>query len=513
MQRRTFLGGFSVVAGSAVHPAFAQGKPGADHGKKTSLRWASTTSITAPDPYYNYFREPAIITAQMVWDTLVYRDPVKGDYLPLLAKSWKWLNDTTIEFVLRDGVKWHDGKPLTVEDAIYTINYVADPAKKVNVQSNVNWMKSAEKTGPNTFRLSLKAPFPAAFEFLAGLVPIMPKDFYGPNGQAGAGGRLVGTGPYRINRFVPGSVMDLDRFEGYFAGSPKGKGFMKTINYRTIPEVSTQIAELLGGGIDWIWNVPADQAKRLEAHPNLTVLRSETMRISYLALNTRDMSVPNPLQNKKLREAIAYAIDRDALVKHIVGQGSSTVKSACYRTQFGCKQDVPQYNYDPAKAKRLLVEANYSPTTPLEILGYRSREWTEAIGASLENVGIKVNLTFADYNSVHTRVLENKNVHMFLADWGSYSINDVSVTLNNFFTLSGDDMAQDKTVAKWIKDASLTSDQKTRKALYDQALDRIASEVYWVPLWVHPGIYAHAKGLDFTPYPDENPRLFLTKWS
>lgn len=474
-----------------------------------TLRWASTSSITTMDPYYQHQREQMIINGQLIWDTLVFRDPDSGAIKPLLAKSWKWAGDSALEFTLRDDVKWHDGQPLTVEDAVYTFNYVADPANKISVPSNVNWIKGAEKTGPNTFKLLMKAPFPAALEYLSAMLAVVPKDYYGPGGTPGS--RLVGTGPYRVVKFTPGANVDLDRFDGYFAGSPKGGAAIKHIRYRVIPDSATQMAELMSGGVDWIWYVPADQAQRLAGVKKLTVQPAETMRISYLGFNMRDMPGGNPLQNIKLRQAIAHAIDREKLVKHVIGEGSSIPKAACYRTQFGCRQDVAQYNYDPAKAKKLLAEAGYANGLTLELVAFRSREWTEALAAYLNAIGIKTNISVLPFPAAHDRVLNN-TVHLYLAEWGSYSINDASAILNNFFTLAPNDMVRDTQLADLVKAAGSTADPKVRIANYDKALARIADQLYWQPLWGHPVVYAHSADLQFKPFADENPRFFLTRW-
>jgi len=106
----------------------------------------------------------------------------------------------------------------------------------------------------------------------------------------------------------------------------------------------------------------------------------------------------------------------------------------------------------------------------------------------------------------------NNTTHLQLGDWGSYSINDASAILNNFFTLTPDDMARDAAVAEWLTKASATVDSDTRLKAYDSAVKKIASEVYWVPLWVHPVTYAHTSDLEFKSFPDENPRFFLSRW-
>lgn len=482
----------------------------ADKGAN-SLRWSSIASINAIDPYYNAHREAMIINGQLVWDTLIYRDPGTGEFKPLLAKSWKWVDDVTLQVDLRDDIKFHDGKPMTADDVVYTINYITNPENKVNVQSNVNWMKNAEKTGSHSVKINLKAAFPPALEYLASLIAILPVDFFGPGGVAGGNGRLVGTGPYRLVKFTPGNSIEVELTGQYFKDSPKGQPTIKSIVYRIIPDQSTQMAELLSGGLDWIWYVPPDQIAKLKAVKNVTVAPAETMRISYLAYNTREMATPNPLRDVRVRQAIGHAVDRAKLVEHVIGAGSSVVKAPCFRTQFGCKQDVEQVEYDPAKAKKLLAEAGFPAGMKLELVAYRSREWTEAIAGYLDAVGIKTNVTFLQYAAARERVVNN-TAHIFLGDWGSYSINDISAILNNFFTLGPDDMAKDQKVSEWLKAGGAIVDSVVRLKNYDQAVSRIASEKYWFPLWVHPVAYAHAQDLEFKGFADENPRFFLSRW-
>lgn len=504
MSKQSFVAGVAMVAASIFSPVMAQ--KSAD-----TLRWASTASITSVDPYSNAHREALIVNAQLVWDTLIHRDPETGQYKPLLAKSWRWANDLTLEFVLRDDVKFHDGVTLTADDAVYTLNHIADPNNKVHVQSNVNWIKSAEKTGSHSFKLNLKAPFPPAFEYLSSMIAILPKDFYASGGTAGGNGRMVGTGPYRLVKFVPGASIEVERFDGYFASSPKGKPSIKKIHYRSVSDGATQMGDLLSGGLDWMWYVPADQAKRLSGVKNLSVQSAESMRFSFLSLNTREMATPNPLLKKKVREAIAHAVDRETIAKHVVGAGSSVPKAACYKTQFGCRQDVQQFKYDPTLAKKLLAEAGYPNGLTLEVTAWRNRDWTDAVTGYLNAVGIKTNVTFLQYAAAYEKVTNN-TAHLYLGDWGSYSINDASAILNNFFSLASNDMAQDKELAGWVKAASATVDQKLRIENYDKALTKIASEVYWVPLWVHPVVYATSSDVDFQAFPDENPRLYRVRW-
>lgn len=479
---------------------------------ENKLRWASTPSINAVDPYYNSFREANIINAQMVWDTLVYKTPESPDFMPLLAKSWEWVDEKTLRFTLREDVVFHDGGALTAADAVYTYNYVSNPDNKINVQSNVNWIESAEQIDDFTFLIHLKGAFPPALEYLSSLLPVLPDGFFGDNQTAGSNGRLVGTGPYMIVSFEAGTRIELEKFDDYFADSPKGAPSFDAVEYRTIPDRATQIAELMSGGVDWIWRVPEDFREQLQSVPNVEVETSETMRIGYLSLNNASQAAEDPLKDVRVRRAIAHGIDRKLIVDQVVGPGSSVVDSACFRTQFGCTQDVMAYDYDPATTKALLAEAGYPDGVSLTFaVTQPMSEWGSAIVGSLEESGVRVSTDVTQYPAWREKVV-NRSVDIAYGSWGSYSINDVSAILNNFFMLGPDDMAQDSVIAESLTEASQISDPVRRAELFDIALKRIAEQAYWVPLWVHPATYAYNSELEFQSFADENPRLYLTHW-
>ena len=129
------------------------------------------------DAYFNTHRVGILIT-RCVWDSLLYRDPETWKYRPLLATSYKWLDNKTMEFELRKGVKFTDGSEFDADDVVFTMNWVADPKNGVKTQRNVNWIEKCEKLGKFKVKLYLKRVFPAALEYIAGMIPIYPSDYY-----------------------------------------------------------------------------------------------------------------------------------------------------------------------------------------------------------------------------------------------------------------------------------------------------------------------------------------------
>src|SRR5918996_3712684 len=160
---------------AALVPLVWTGLAGAAYAGKANdtLVWATDRDETVIDRYYNNPRELVII-GHTAWDGLLHRNLETGEYEPLLATSYKWVDDTTMEFELRDDVLFHNGDKLDADDVVYTINFVADPDHGVLTQQLVSWMDHAEKVDERTLRLYLDEPFPAALAYLSNAVFIMP---------------------------------------------------------------------------------------------------------------------------------------------------------------------------------------------------------------------------------------------------------------------------------------------------------------------------------------------------
>lgn len=475
------------------------------------LRYASTREITKIDPYYTGQREAVLMIGMMVWDTLVYRNPDTGEFQPLLAKSWKWIDNVTLDVELRNDIKFHDGLPMTADDVVYTLNYIADPGNSINLRSFTKWIKQAEKKGSHSVRIHLNHPYPVALEMLASFIPILPDGFYGDQKKAGANGRLVGTGPYRLDSFEPGNSASLSLNAGYFKDSPKGKPSIGRIIYKMMPELNTQIVELMAGKIDWIWRVPDHQAQKLKRNPKLNLISEQTMRVNYLCLDAAGRAGDHPLKNVKVRRAIAHAIDRQTMARQLEGPKAMALNSPCYPTQLGCTQDVSVYEYNPGKAKQLLAEAGYPDGFEIPIYAYSKRPMVEATMGYLNAVGIKTKLNYLKWPALRELVAKGK-VPLQQASWGSYSINDAHMILGYYWDGGDFDFTRDAEVTQWTKKAAESIDRQERIDLYGKALQRIADEAYWVPLFVSTTNYVFSTELDLKTWPDNNPRFFLAKW-
>ena len=398
MRIRAFVGAALVATSVGLVPAWAQ--KSAD-----TLRVAWRDAIPNVDFYYNSQRTGLILSHQ-VWDTLVYRDPETFALKPQLALSWKNVDDTTIEFELRPGVKFQDGSPMTADDVVYTVNLVLTD-KQLAVPSNYTWLDGAEKVDDLHVRIKLKRVFPAALEYLAMVLPIYPKAYRDRVG-ADFSQHPIGTGPYTITKVDGVTEIDLIRNEDYYDG-PKGKPPIKNLVIKEVADATGELTQLLSGQSDWVWNVSADQLPKLAAMPNVQTATSESMRVAYLQADAAGRSGKSPLSDTKVRQAIIYALDRQTMAKQFMPPGSRVLDTPCFPTQFGCDAAVAmKYEYDPAKARALLAEAGYKDGFDTELVGYLLPPWMQAIQGYLSAVGIRAKLTQLQLGAVIQRSLEGK---------------------------------------------------------------------------------------------------------
>ena len=492
----------AVVMGATPLPALA--------GKSDdTLRIGFTRESDTLDVYFNATRE-GVVMSHLIWDALLWRNPKTGDYEPGLATDWKYLDNQTLEFSLRDGVSFHNGEAFDADDVVYTMNWIADPANGIKARRFVDWIDIAERVDAKTVRIKAKKPFPAALEMLSNLLVIYPEQYHKQVGAEKFGLAPIGTGPYQVTDIDIGKKITFKRNENYFGGS-KGKPAIGNIVVENYGDKNTLLAEVLTGRIDWMWNVPTDQAERLQGRANLTVMNESTMRIGYIAMDAAARTGDNPFTHLKVRQAVGHAVNRDSIVKNLVKGNSSVVHSACFPSQVGCEQDVRKYDYNPEKAKQLLAEAGYPNGFNIELHANRDRPLVEALLNDLKAVGIDAELVYIKWPALREKRRAGK-VALQHTTWGSYSVNDVSAITSVFFNEGPDDYARDADITQWLEKGDTNTDLDVRKGAYSSALRKIADQAYWIPTWTYNVNYVFSSDLNFIPDYDEYPRFYLSSW-
>ncbi len=504
ISRRTAL--LAATSAAIARPAFAQ--KSAD-----TLRIQFVDAVPNIDMYFNSQRT-GLILAHQAWDMLVHRDPATFEIQPLLATDWKFSTDTTLDLNIRQGVKFHDGSALTADDVVYTLNMAADPASKVATPSNYAWIDKVEKTGDFAVSIKMKRPTPAALEYLTMVCPIHPKAYREKVGPEGFAKAPVGAGPYKITKYEVGKEVTFERFDGYWKGSPKTPS-IKNLYVRFVPDLATEMTELLAKKVDWIWNINPDQVDSVNRVPGLMAVAQESMRIGYLSIDAAGRSgTDNPLTKLKVRQAIWHAVNRKEFADKLVGGGSRVPPAPCFPSQFGCDANAAvKYDYDPKKAKELLAEAGFPNGFEIEMVSYvQPTSWGAAIQNYLAAVGIKARITQLQVSPAIQKAQKGE-APLYMGSWGSYSINDVSAILPVMFGEGAlDNYSKDPELEKLIKEGGNTADKAARAKAYSAAIKIATEKAYWLPINTYVNRYAYTKDLDFKTYPDELPRFYLAKW-
>ena len=476
-----------------------------------TLRVAMAEEILNLDYNYTTKRE-YIILSQLTDATLFHVNPDTAEIEPSVATSYEFVDDTTLDVVLRDDVMFHDGSKLTAEDVAYTYNWINNPDSESNATGVVErWLDNAEVTGPNTVRFHLKSVYPLVLRDMGARIMLRKAGTYDAGGtidRDAMANKLIGAGPYKVVSFEPGSKLELERFDDYFGDKPA----IANVVVRNLPDIGTQQAELMSGGVDWMFKVPLDLAESLGATPMAEHLSGPDLRIGFLVLDAAGYTDKDgPLTNALVRRAINHALNTPEMAKFLIGGSAEAIHTACHPAQFGCDQSVTAYPYDPDKARALLTEAGYPDGFPLELWAYRDKAAAEAIAADLEAVGIDVDLRYVKLQSLN-QARAQREIPAYFGTWGSGGTADTAAIARIHFSESDRNLSGDAELEKEVLAAEQTNDAAERKALYSKALERIADQAYWAPLFSYSANYLVSPDLNFPLDPDGLPRLQNSSW-
>lgn len=463
---------------------------------------------------YNYTTKREYIILSMLMDsTLFTLDPQTQEIGPNVAKSYDIIDDLTIDVTLRDDVKFHDGTPLTADDVVYTYNWIADEDSNSRAGTLLRrWLDRAEKTGPDTVRFHLSNVYPLALRDMAQRMMLRKKGAYEVNGKPdpdAMANDLIGVGPYEVVSFEPGQELVLKRYDGYHGQAPA----IGNIIVRNLPDIGTQQAELMAGGIDWMFKVPLDMAKSLDPMPNIDHLSGPDLRVGFIVMDAGGYTDPEgPLTKLPVRRAINHAINKQEIAQYLLGGSAKAIHTPCHPAQFGCKQEVTNYKYDPQQAKALLAQAGYPDGFPLELWAYRDRPVAEAVMADLEKVGIDVDLRYVKLESLN-QARKKREIPAYIGTWGSGGVADTALIARIHFNNESDRyMAKDPMVEQEVAAAEKTLDRNKRAKHYSNAIERIVDQAYWAPLTSYSANYLVSAELEFPVYSDGLPRLQDASW-
>ena len=431
-----------------------------------------------------------------------------GEYEPLLAESWETdKNDPRIwYFHLRHGLKrHHDGRELSADDVVHAIDRTKHDPRTAQV-NNVHPIASAEAVDKYTVKITTTEPTAPLLDYIFDRLIITGKDLFDQYGPAADRKAPYGWGPYMIGDIAIGQRMVLNKNPQWPGMKPQNPD---RIVFNRIQEAEPRITALLNGEVQIATAIPPHLAKRVEAASGVKAVGVPSVENMFLAMNPH---FP-PWDNKKLRQAVAYAIDREAIVQSVFQGRAEVLQGALGPGQIGYSPDVtPKYHYDPAKAKQLLTEAGFPNGVDIELFAsadryVNDRQSTQAIASMLTKVGIRTKLTIRDYS------IEWPNVRKGLVPFyyqGRGSVIDPSPFLEQYFQSGVTPRLgySNPQLDKLLEAERREFDPAQRKQLLLQVFDLIQQEVPAVFLWRIDSLYGVSDKVGFKPHSDE--RIFGT---
>ncbi|UFS69681.1 peptide-binding protein [Geomonas sp. RF6] len=451
----------------------------------------------------------------LVYNGLVRYDKnlkLEGD----LAKSWEVSPDgLTITFHLRHGVKWHDGKPFTSRDVMYTYKVTVDPKTPTAYAEDFKQVKSAEAPDPYTFRAVYGKPFAPALASWG--MPILPAHLL--EGKEITKSPLarspVGTGPFIFREWIPGQKISLTAYPDYYEGRPYLSGYL----YRIIPDSSTMYLELKAGGVDMMGLSPVQFQRQTVSQAFLNRFnkyRYPASAYTYLGYNLR-----HPLfKDKRVRQAITSAINKEEIVQGVL-LGMGQIAHGPYKPgTWQWKPTVQDFNYNPDRARALLKEAGYTmgadgvlvkdgrrlSFTLITNQGNDQRlKCAQIIQRRLKWVGIEVKIRVLEWASLLTNFIDKGKFETLLMGWtigqdpDLFDVWHSSKTGPKELNFVGFKNAE---VDRLIEEGRGTFDMEKRRACYYRIQDIFAQEQPYTFLYVPdalPVVSARFHGIEPAP--------------
>jgi peptide/nickel transport system substrate-binding protein len=478
---------------------------------ENALTWGFTSEIETLDPYATSKRTSQLVIRNVI-ETLMFRDAVSGKAEPLLAKSARWVDERTLEFVLRDDVKFHDGQAFDADDVMFTIAQIKRGTPPVSfAEADYGFIDHAEKIDAFTVRLLLTAPTPSALDRMTQTLFILPKGAYAKLGPEAFGRAPIGTGPYRVAQFEPGRKLTMSRYAEYYPAG-WGKPRLDTITVITIADPQTQVAELSRGRVDFLWSINADQVRQLTGAAGVKTITGGSTTISFLSLDSAGRTGSNPMQDRNVRLAIASAIDRSAISSVLQGSGSVVIDAVCHPLQLGCPKDIEKRARDLTAAKAFMKASAYPQGFDVSISAFTDGgPVAEAIIGDLREIGIRGKVDFRETSAWVKDFFAGK-LPASVVPWPSSGVYDVSALVPLFFMGQQGDYTRDAEIMAWFKQGGSITDPVERSRLYRLGFEKIARDALVVPLMTTVVSYGYRDGLDFKPPIDGYPSLAQAGW-
>ena len=433
-------------------------------------------------------------------------DFVKGEYVGMLAERWEVKDPNTWVFYLRKNVKFHDGSPFTAADVVHSFNRMKNDPHSKQTQYAAP-IASVTAIDNHTVKFATHKPTAPLLEYLFDRFAITSKAIYDKHGPELADRNYpFGAGPYKFRELIPGQRLVIAKNPDYPSMKAK-KQVPDEIIFRIMREPEQRVTALLNGEIQIAQFIPPHLRERVEKNPKTKISQVNSVEIMFLAMSPAF----KPWDNKLLRQAVAYSIDRDTIIATLLQGQATRLDGPIGPGQYGYNPALkPKYNYDPEKAKKLVIEAGYPNGLDVEFYTPVGRytldkQISEAIVPMLNAVGIRAKLQTPEWATLWANVQTGKVPFYYM---GRGSVVDPSVALAEQFETGGSPRIRysNPKLDALLSQERQTFDPAKRKKVLSDAMSLITEEAPANFLWRHQILYGSARNIEFLPRP--NGRIF-----
>ena len=421
---------------------------------------------------------------------------------PELAASWRRLDERNYEFTLRPGVSFHNGQPLTASDVKYTFESILDPTAHSPKRSLLRQLAAIEQTGAHQLRFHLNAPHaPFVEQFTLGIVPA---------GSPSNDPPPPGSGPFMLEAIDSGEKVTLKANANYWGGKPALAGIV----FKTVPDALVRVLEFKKGSIDFMQNdIEPDMLPWLRRNTSADIDVHQGTTFQYIGIN-----LTHPiLKQLKVRQALALAIDRDAIIRHLLKGTGDAASGLLAPINWAFDDSVALWPHDPEKAKRLLDEAGFADPDgagplPRFRLSFKTtnidlrRRIAEALKEQLAKVGIELEIRAYEWGTFFSDIKKG-NFHLYSLAWVTVLDPDIQYQIFHSGSVppDGDNRGRysNPAVDRLLEKGRTEFDEVERKRIYRQVQKLLAEDLPYVPLWWWKNVVVKNPSVKgFVPYPD-----------
>ena len=467
---------------------------------KSRVTMGITETLTGYNPHADSVAVGYALWCQ-VYGCLGIWDFKKAEYVGMLAESWDIIDPNTWVFKLKKGIMRHDGKAeLTSADVVHSINRIRTDPRSAQTQ-NVKKIKKAEAVDKYTIKLTTHLPTAPLLSFVFDRIMITSKELFDKYGARTADRKHHhGFGPYKLKQLSIGERVVIEKnksWPGIKASNPD------EIIFQIMKEPEQRVTALLNGEIQIAQFIPPHLLKRVNNSKNARIVETGSVEMMFLAMNPKF----KPWDNKKLRQAVSYAIDREKIIKAVLKDQAILLNGPLGPLQFGYPKSVsPQYRYDPDKARQLVKEAGYTNGVEVELHTpvnryVNDKQVAEAMIPMLNAVGIKAKLKTPEWATLWSKVRKGRMAFYMMGRGGMV---DPSSALSQYFEtgIAPRISYSSAKVDALLQKERATFDVEERKKTLNQAINAILDDAPAHFLWHQKIQYGVAKGINIEVRPD-----------